>query len=137
MCGVASAKPLCVFNRQTRKILGVIAAITLGASCTFAQAFFPPGALPDAAAVRYTQFLKAMHEPSLFARNYVWSPIAHLNSLSYSLVRLLFTVTEHSQFKVEGLFFFLNSGQSATSIFASARNPRSVVLSEVLPSITS
>ena len=46
--------------------LRVIAAITLGASCTFAQAFFPPGALPDAAAVRYTQFLKAMHEPSLF-----------------------------------------------------------------------
>lgn len=51
--------------RQIRMILRV-AAFTLAASSTFAQTFFPPGALPDASAIRYTQFLKALHEPSLF-----------------------------------------------------------------------
>jgi hypothetical protein len=38
----------------------------LAASATFAQSFFPPGTLPDAATLRYTQFLKALHEPALF-----------------------------------------------------------------------
>ena len=47
-------------------MIGVAAVFTLAVSCTFAQTYFPPGALPDAAAIRYTQFLKALHEPSLF-----------------------------------------------------------------------
>jgi hypothetical protein len=43
-----------------------VVAFTLAASPTFAQTFFPPGALPDSSAIRYTRFLKALHEPSLF-----------------------------------------------------------------------
>ena len=41
-------------------------AFTLATSCSFAQTFFPPGALPDSSVIRYTRFLKALHEPSLF-----------------------------------------------------------------------
>ena len=33
---------------------------------TFSQTYFPAGALPQAAAARYTSFLTAMHEPSLY-----------------------------------------------------------------------
>ena len=35
-------------------------------ACAQAQTYFPPDALPDAAATRYTLFLRALHEPSLF-----------------------------------------------------------------------
>lgn len=50
---------------KNRMILRV-AALALAASSTFAQTFFPAGALPDTSAIRYTQFLQALHEPSLF-----------------------------------------------------------------------
>ena len=40
--------------------------IAFAASSTLAQTFFPPDALPEASAQRYTQFLHALHEPSLF-----------------------------------------------------------------------
>jgi hypothetical protein len=43
-----------------------VAAFALAASPTFAQIFFPPGVLPDTSAIRYTQFLQVLHEPSLF-----------------------------------------------------------------------
>ena len=43
-----------------------VAAFALAASSTFGQTFFPPGALPDTSAIRYTQFLLALKEPSLF-----------------------------------------------------------------------
>ena len=44
-----------------------VAACTLATCFLFAQTtFFPPGALPDSAAVRYARFLQALHEPSLF-----------------------------------------------------------------------
>jgi hypothetical protein len=36
------------------------------ADLAFPQTYFPAGALPEAAAVRYAQFLTAMHEPSLY-----------------------------------------------------------------------
>jgi hypothetical protein len=62
---VRGLEPRCVQDRQIRMIAKV-AAFTLAASPAFAQTFFPPGALPDSAATRYTRFLKAMHEPSLF-----------------------------------------------------------------------
>jgi hypothetical protein len=42
------------------------AFFALVAASSFAQTFFPPGALPEASAQRYTQFLRALHEPSLF-----------------------------------------------------------------------
>jgi hypothetical protein len=43
-----------------------VAGFALATSSTFAQTFFPPGALPDTSAIRYTQFLRALHESSLF-----------------------------------------------------------------------
>jgi hypothetical protein len=43
-----------------------VVAFTLAASPAFAQIFFSAGALPDSSAIRYTGFLKAMHEASLF-----------------------------------------------------------------------
>jgi hypothetical protein len=44
-----------------------LAALALSAAGpTFPQAYFPVGALPEAAAVRYARFLTAMHEPSLY-----------------------------------------------------------------------
>jgi len=43
-----------------------VAAFILVASSTVAQTFFPPDALPDSSAIRYTRFLQALHEPSLF-----------------------------------------------------------------------
>ena len=58
-------EPLLGWDRQKRMVLRV-AALALAASSTFAQTFFPPGALPDTSAIRYTQFLRALHEPSLF-----------------------------------------------------------------------
>jgi hypothetical protein len=60
-----SPEPLHGWDRQTRMILRA-AAFALAASSAFAQTFFPPGALTDASAIRYTQFLRALHEPSLF-----------------------------------------------------------------------
>jgi len=42
--------------------LAVFAFVT---SSAFAQVFFPPSALPGADAQRYTEFLRALHEPSL------------------------------------------------------------------------
>jgi len=43
-----------------------VAAFALAASSTFAQTFFPASALHNTSAIRYTQFLRALHEPSLF-----------------------------------------------------------------------
>ena len=50
------------------KILMILRAgvLILATVPLFSQAYFPPGALADVAAVRYTRFLRAMHEPSLF-----------------------------------------------------------------------
>ena len=42
-----------------------LAAFAFVTSSAFAQVFFPPGALPDASAQCYTEFLQALHEPSL------------------------------------------------------------------------
>jgi hypothetical protein len=58
-------EPRCEQDRQTRMIAKVV-AFTLAGSPAFARTFFPPGALPDSSAIRFTRFLKAMHEPSLF-----------------------------------------------------------------------
>jgi hypothetical protein len=43
-----------------------LAIFALVTSSAFAQSFFPPSALPDADVQRYTEFLQALHEPSLF-----------------------------------------------------------------------
>src|SRR5215831_7619752 len=53
----------------------VAALFAFAASSTFAQTFFPPHALPEASAQRYTQFLRALHEPSLFELA-SWDPSA-------------------------------------------------------------
>ena len=50
---------------KTRMLLR-LASLAFLTSSAFAQTLFPPGALPDAVAQRYTEFLQALHEPSLF-----------------------------------------------------------------------
>lgn len=42
------------------------AEFTLLTCSAFAQTLFPPSVLPEASAIRYTRFLKALHESSLF-----------------------------------------------------------------------
>ena len=48
------------------RMLCFTALALAAAEPAFSQAYFPVGALPDAAAVRYARFLTAMHEPSLY-----------------------------------------------------------------------
>jgi hypothetical protein len=48
------------------RMLWLIALALAAAEPAFPQTYFPVGALPDAAAVRYARFLTAMHEPSLY-----------------------------------------------------------------------
>ena len=43
-----------------------MALTLLAASASFAQMYFPADALPEASAGRYAEFLKALHEPSLY-----------------------------------------------------------------------
>ncbi|HKE21101.1 MAG TPA: hypothetical protein VKB88_01860 [Bryobacteraceae bacterium] len=47
-------------------ILWLTALALAAAEPAFPQTYFPAGVLPDAAAARYTRFLTAMHEPSLY-----------------------------------------------------------------------
>jgi hypothetical protein len=56
-----------IFVRRAQSRVLWLAALALAAAePAFAQTYFPAGALPDAAAVRYAAFLTAMHEPSLY-----------------------------------------------------------------------
>ena len=48
------------------RMLWLTALALAAAEPAFPQAYFPVGALPEVAAVRYARFLTAMHEPSLF-----------------------------------------------------------------------
>jgi hypothetical protein len=48
------------------RMLWLTALALFAAEPAFPQTYFPAGALPEAAAVRYARFLTAMHEPSLY-----------------------------------------------------------------------
>ena len=48
------------------RMLWLTALALAAAEPAFPQAYFPVGALPEVAAVRYARFLTAMHEPSLY-----------------------------------------------------------------------
>ena len=48
------------------RMLWLTALTLIAFEAAFSQTYFPTGAVPEAAAVRYARFLTAMHEPSLY-----------------------------------------------------------------------